>query len=296
MPPLLAVVPRPHSTPPSDRKRVSYLFHPWFGREIYRRGRQLGRGVITWDCLLEWESRRALEIPDRMFDPARGEPIRIRELPSVDQPRRRPSTNKLTASDALPPTGKDPCSKIIPFATMGILVHRFDARVWTDFAPQWFSPNRTGSGSPIVTDGHATPSIRCSCSKNSNATVARPSSPISRLGRSPESTTVANSQWTPIAARPRRGRLHQWQSDQMLPWTRPPCGYRADPDRPRDPAGVRVDPTEAALVGDRFRWYADEGISFMALVQRRRDLGVRSPSGNECGGMAEVPRLWWSRS
>jgi hypothetical protein len=225
MPPLLAVVPRPHSTPPSDRKRVSYLFHPWFGREIYRRGRQLGRGVITWDCLLEWESRRALEIPDRMFDPARGEPIRIRELPSVDQPRRRPSTNKLTASDALPPTGKDPCSKIIPFATMGILVHRFDARGWTDFAPQWFSPNRTGSGSPIVTDGHATPSIRCSCSKNSNATVARPSSPISHPRPIPRINCCCK-----FAADAHRG------ADA----TRAVAPMAKRPDAPLDPTAVRV--------------------------------------------------------
>jgi site-specific DNA recombinase len=74
----------------------------------------------------------------------------------------------------------------------------------------------------------------------------------------------------------------------MLPWTRPPYGYRADPDRPRDPAGVRTDPAEAALVADMFRWYADEGRSFMAMAQRLRDLGVRSPSGREFWGMATV--------
>jgi site-specific DNA recombinase len=99
---------------------------------------------------------------------------------------------------------------------------------------------------------------------------------------------VAEYERTLIAERTRRGRLHQWQSGQMLPWTRPPYGYRADPDRPRDPAGVRVDPTEAALVSDLFRCYADEGDSFLSRVQRLRDLGVRSPSGNEYWGMATV--------
>src|SRR5262249_17392283 len=39
---------------------------------------------------------------------------------------------------------------------------------------------------------------------------------------------------------------------------------------------------------DMFRWYADEGRSFMAMVQRLRDLGVRSPSGREFWGVATV--------
>ena len=99
---------------------------------------------------------------------------------------------------------------------------------------------------------------------------------------------VAEYERTLIAERTRRGRLYKLRSGQMLPWTRPPYGYRADPDRPRDPAGVRTDPAEAALVADMFRWYADEGRSFMAMVQRLRDLGVRSPSGREFWGMATV--------
>jgi site-specific DNA recombinase len=99
---------------------------------------------------------------------------------------------------------------------------------------------------------------------------------------------VAEHERTLIAERTRRGRLYKLQSGQMLPWTRAPYGYRADPDRPRDPAGVRTDPTEAALVAELFRWYADEGRSFMAVVQRLRDLGVRSPSGREYWGMATV--------
>ena len=99
---------------------------------------------------------------------------------------------------------------------------------------------------------------------------------------------VAEYERTLIAERTRRGRLHKLRSGLMLPWTRPPYGYRADPDRPRDPAGVRVDPTEAALVAELFRWYADEGRSFMAVTQRLRDQGVRSPSGREYWGMATV--------
>jgi site-specific DNA recombinase len=99
---------------------------------------------------------------------------------------------------------------------------------------------------------------------------------------------VAEYERTLIAERTRRGRLYKLQSGQMLPWTRPPYGYRVDPDRPRDPAGVRTDPAEAALVAELFRWYADEANSFMALVQRLHDQGIRSPSGRDYWGMATV--------
>src|SRR4029079_19234444 len=59
---------------------------------------------------------------------------------------------------------------------------------------------------------------------------------------------VAEYERALIADRTRRGRLHKLRSGQMLPWTRPPYGYRVDPDRPRDPAGVRTAPTESSLV------------------------------------------------
>jgi site-specific DNA recombinase len=99
---------------------------------------------------------------------------------------------------------------------------------------------------------------------------------------------VAEYERTLIAERTRRGRLHKLQSGQMLPWTRPPYGYRADPDRPRDPAGVRIDPTEAGVVADLFRWFADEGRSLMAATQRLHDLGVCSPSGKAYWGPPSV--------
>src|SRR4029079_17346289 len=99
---------------------------------------------------------------------------------------------------------------------------------------------------------------------------------------------VAEYERTLIAERTPRGGLYKLRSGQMLPWTRPPYGYRADPDRPRDPAGVRPDPTEAALVADLFRWYAAEGRALMAVVHRLHDLKVRSPRGQEYSGMATV--------
>jgi site-specific DNA recombinase len=95
---------------------------------------------------------------------------------------------------------------------------------------------------------------------------------------------VAEYERTLIAERTRRGRLHKLQSGQLLPWTRPPYGYRADPDRPRDPAGVRADPVEAVIVADMFEWYACEGRSMLGLAQRLHDLGIPSPTGKKHWG------------
>lgn len=95
---------------------------------------------------------------------------------------------------------------------------------------------------------------------------------------------VAEYERTLIAERTRRGRLHKLQSGQLLPWTRPPYGYRADPDRPRDPAGVRADPVEAVIVADMFEWYACEGRSMLGLAQRLHNLGIPSPTGKKHWG------------
>ena len=68
---------------------------------------------------------------------------------------------------------------------------------------------------------------------------------------------VAEYERTLIAERMRRGRLARLRAGTLLPWTTPPYGYRLDPDRPRDPAGVRVEPAEAVLVAQLFDWYLE---------------------------------------
>jgi site-specific DNA recombinase len=77
----------------------------------------------------------------------------------------------------------------------------------------------------------------------------------------------------------RRGRQRKLQAGLLLPWTKPPFGYRVDPERPRDPTGVRRDEAEAAIVAEMFAWYAEEGRSLYGLAQRLQRGAVPTPSG-----------------
>jgi site-specific DNA recombinase len=91
---------------------------------------------------------------------------------------------------------------------------------------------------------------------------------------------VAEYERTLISERMRRGRLRKLRAGALLPWTRPPYGYRLDPERPRDPAGVRLDETEAAVVRDLFTWFADEGMPIYGLQRRLDQLWIVSPRGH----------------
>jgi site-specific DNA recombinase len=90
---------------------------------------------------------------------------------------------------------------------------------------------------------------------------------------------VAEYERSLIAERMRRGRLQKYQAGCLLPWTHPPYGYRTDPARPRDPAGVRVEPTEAAVVAEIFVSYLQEGQSLMGVTKQLVAQGVQSPYG-----------------
>jgi site-specific DNA recombinase len=99
---------------------------------------------------------------------------------------------------------------------------------------------------------------------------------------------VAEYERTLIAERMRRGRLAKLRAGALLPWTRPPYGYRVDPERPRDPAGVRLDATEAAVVAEIFAWYLEDHHSLLSVVGRLQELGVPSPSGKKMWGLATL--------
>jgi site-specific DNA recombinase len=99
---------------------------------------------------------------------------------------------------------------------------------------------------------------------------------------------VSEYERTLIAERFRRGRLRKLRAGLLLPWTRPPYGYRLHPERPRDPAGVRLEPAEAALVAEIFAWYLQEGSSLMDLAKHLYDLKIPSPSGKSRWGVASL--------
>jgi site-specific DNA recombinase len=99
---------------------------------------------------------------------------------------------------------------------------------------------------------------------------------------------VAEYERTLIAERTRRGRQHKFCTGQMLPWTRPPYGYRLDPEKPRNPSGVRLEPAEAAVVAEMFAWFLRDGHGLLGLVQYLHDMHVPSPSGKEYWGGPSV--------
>jgi site-specific DNA recombinase len=99
---------------------------------------------------------------------------------------------------------------------------------------------------------------------------------------------VAEYERTLIAERMRRGRQAKLRAGMLLPWTTPPFGYRLDPERPRQAAGVRVDPGEAALVARLFDWYLEPGATVYRLARRLTDLGVPTPRGKPRWNVASV--------
>lgn len=91
---------------------------------------------------------------------------------------------------------------------------------------------------------------------------------------------VAEYERTLIAERMRRGRLRKLQAGLLLPWTRVPYGYRVSLDRPRDPAGVWIDPVEGAVIRQLFAHYLEESSTLLAVVKSFQQQGIRSPRGN----------------
>lgn len=79
---------------------------------------------------------------------------------------------------------------------------------------------------------------------------------------------VAEYERSLIAERMRRGRRQKYQAGGLLPWTRPPYGFRVDPAHPRDPAGVRLEPAEVAVVAELFASYLEEGQSLKRVTKQ----------------------------
>ena len=90
---------------------------------------------------------------------------------------------------------------------------------------------------------------------------------------------VAEYERTLIAERMRRGRLAKLRAGQLLPWMRVPFGYRTDPERPRDPAGLRIDEYEAAIVRQMFAWYLEHGATLGGIARRLTEGEILTPTG-----------------
>src|SRR5918995_2645215 len=90
---------------------------------------------------------------------------------------------------------------------------------------------------------------------------------------------VAEYERTLIAERMRRGRLAKLRAGQLLPWVRVPFGYRTNPDHPRDPAGLRIDEYEAAIVRQMFTWYLERGATLGSIARRLIESSIPTPTG-----------------
>jgi len=99
---------------------------------------------------------------------------------------------------------------------------------------------------------------------------------------------VAEYERTLICDRRRRGRLTHLRAGQLLPWSRAPFGYRLDPEHPRDPACLRLDPAAAALVREMFAWYLDPGATVHSIALRLTRAGIPTPTGKLRWNVASV--------
>jgi site-specific DNA recombinase len=97
-------------------------------------------------------------------------------------------------------------------------------------------------------------------------------------------SAVAEYERTLIAERMRRGRQTKLRAGILLPWATTPYGDRVDPERPRDPGGVRIDPAEGTIIRELFIRYLEAPETIRGLVKYLLGLGLPSPRG----------RLRWS--
>lgn len=99
---------------------------------------------------------------------------------------------------------------------------------------------------------------------------------------------VAEYERSVIAERMRRGRQVKLRAGLLLPWTRAPYGYRLDLERPRDPAGVRVEAAEAPVVQELFATYIEEGTGLIGLAKALSRRGIVTPNGHARWNSATV--------
>jgi site-specific DNA recombinase len=94
---------------------------------------------------------------------------------------------------------------------------------------------------------------------------------------------VAEYERNLIAERMRRGRQAKLRAGTLLPWTRAPYGYILDPERPRDPGRVQIDPVKANTVRQIFAWYTDleTPVSLHWVAKHLTEQQIPTPRGGE---------------
>lgn len=90
---------------------------------------------------------------------------------------------------------------------------------------------------------------------------------------------VAEYERSLITERMKQGRARKYQAGLLLPFSRAPYGYQLDPERPRDPQGLSVDESEAAVVREIFQLYEDAGSTLRDIIRWLEASGVASPTG-----------------
>jgi site-specific DNA recombinase len=101
---------------------------------------------------------------------------------------------------------------------------------------------------------------------------------------------VAEYERSLIAERMRRGRQNKLRHGLLLPWTAAPYGYILDPERPRDPSRLRLDPVKAALVQQIFAWYTDleKSVSLYWIAKKLSDDQILTPTGGVRWNVATI--------
>lgn len=74
----------------------------------------------------------------------------------------------------------------------------------------------------------------------------------------------------------------------MLPWSRAPFGYQLDPEHPRDPTCLRLDPAAAVVVQELFTWYLEPGATVHSIASRLTQAGMLTPTGKPRWNVASV--------
>jgi site-specific DNA recombinase len=101
-------------------------------------------------------------------------------------------------------------------------------------------------------------------------------------------SAVAEYERELITDRMRRGRQAKYKAGVLLPWTRPPYGYRLGLENPRDPSQVRIEEAEAAVIKEIFALYVWEGFSLCRLAKQLQQQGIPTPSGKQIWSLSTL--------